>query len=176
MSRYILFAALALGTAFSGCASKDAEGVKTMLEDYWQALFEGKPREAYSMLTRQSRKTTKLDDYAEQMAFGLDTSPAKDSFWSEYSALCNLSMGPVKITDDTAETDIIITYPHMPTLVKNLGLKADSLFPTSDSLARKEWMYREQAKALREHRYMTMAYHLSLRLHWEWFGWYLIFE
>jgi len=127
------------------------------------------------MLSKGSRKSTTLEAFAEQIAYGLDKTPLKDSFFAVYAPLCKLSMGPVKIEGDTASAAVIITYPHMPSLEEYFAKKADSLFTPVDSTARKDWMMREKIKDLTDHQYMTMIWQPNLKLHWEGFGWRIVY-
>lgn len=158
------------------CPRQDKESAERMLEKYWRAVFEGNVRKAYSMFDRKSKEATSLEEFANRIAFGLDRSPLKDSFWTEYAALCELSMGPVNIRDDTAYADVLLTIPNLARLGQDLKLEADSLFGPGDSVSSKEWMMRRRILALKEHHYMPLVMHLSLRLHWERGGWYLVYD
>lgn len=173
----VVGALLILGTLLvSGCAKKDKQSAEVMVTDYWQAVFSGKAKRAYSMLARESRRRISLGEYAERVAFGRNHSPVKDSFWEAYTTLCDVSVGTVKITADTAWVDVLLTLPDLPMLVEKLTPKADSLFEPSDSLARKHWLLRKLASALKDHRYMTLLMHLSLKLQYECGGWRLVYE
>ena len=162
---------------FPGCTTKDSDGAKKMITDYWSAVFKGDSRKAYSMLTRKSKKTLSFDEYANNISYGSKRTALKDSFFSVYAPACNLSIGPVMISGDTAKVDLLLTIPDLPNLNRTrLLAKADSLFARKDTIARNEWLLRERTRAVREKSYRPLIMHLVMRLAWEWGTWHLVYE
>jgi len=158
------------------CAKKDKESAEILLTRYWQALFEGNVKRAYSMFTRESKKETSLEEFAARVSFGLESSPQKDSFWTEYSQICKLDMGPVNIREDTAYADVMITMPNLARLEETLSSKADSLLASQDSLERETWLMSQRVHALKEKHFMPLIMHLELKLFWELYDWRLVYE
>jgi hypothetical protein len=152
VAKYLILAFFLVLPLLTGCAKKDTESAERMLTEYWQALFEGDVKTAYSKFSRESRKETSMEDFADRVAFGLESSAQKDSFWVEYSRICKLDMGPVNIRGDTAYADVLLTIPNLARLAKDLELKADSL--GIDSHYREDWMMKERTSALAGHNYI----------------------
>jgi hypothetical protein len=162
---------------FTGCATKDSDGAKKFIENYWSAVFKGAARKAYSMLTRKSKKVISFEKYALDISYGTERTALKDSFFAAYAPACNVSIGSVTIKDDTAKVEVLLTIPDLPNLNRTrLLAKADSLFAGKDTLARNEWLLRERTRAVREKFYRPLIMHLTLRLAWEWGSWRLIYE
>lgn len=174
--RFALLTALALGF-WTGCATKDSDGAKKFVNDYWTRVFKGDARKAYGMLTGRSKRRLKYKEYAENIAFGTKRTAVKDSFFEVYAPACSVGIGPAMISGDTAVVEVLLTIPDLPNLNRTTLLpKADSLFGQKDSLARNEWLLRERTKAIRNKHYRPLIMHLTLRLAWEWFNWHLIYE
>lgn len=157
-------------------ARRDAESAKRMVDDYWKAVFEGRTRDAYRLLTNESRKKTSFDDYSRKVAFGPRRTPLESDFWKAYSRLSSVKVGPVRIDKDSAEVTAIITFPYVAELVAELEPKADSLFSPSDSPRKKDWLLGELTARIHEKRYRPYVMLLELGLHWERSNWRLVYQ
>lgn len=160
----------------SGCYRNDATGVREMLTDYWRFVYSGQTLKAYMLLTNKSRSRISYKEFADRISWGPERTALKDSLWKTYSPLCDVKVGAVRVSGDSALASVLLTFPDLPERISTYSHEADSLFPQMDSLARKEWIIRKIIPALEKRSYRPFIMHLNLTLVREWGGWRLIYN
>jgi hypothetical protein len=143
------------------CGGKDHESaLKGLTERYWEAVFNQRMQEAYTMLSGNSRTRVSFEEFSKSMTFVSFEGEGASELGKAFAEHSKLTILGIEVKKKEATVTVILLVPALATFKASLEEQlASGEIEVEDGAA---WTLQEMITALNENRVPTQEFRVKM--------------